>query len=63
MDLLKLPILAKKIGFSDEAHYDLGGYVNKQYGRIGVQKTRTHALKSQRTQNETLFDADFSPEA
>ena len=27
-------ILAKKIIFSDEAHFDLGGYVNKQYCRI-----------------------------
>ena len=25
-----MPILAKKIIFSDEAHFDLGGYVNKQ---------------------------------
>ena len=25
-----MPILAKKNIFSDEAHFDLGGYVNKQ---------------------------------
>ena len=30
IDLQKMPILAKKIIFSDEAHFDLGGYVNKQ---------------------------------
>ena len=29
IDLQKMPILAKKIIFSDEAHFDLGGYVNK----------------------------------
>ena len=30
---------------------------------FGTQKTRTHTLKSRRTQNETLFGADFAPEA
>ena len=30
---------------------------------FGAQKTRTHTLKSRRTQNESLFDADFGPEA
>ena len=35
IDLQKMPILAKKkIIFSDEAHFDLGGYVNKQNCRI-----------------------------
>ena len=29
-DLQKMPISAKKIIFSNEAHFDLGGYVNKQ---------------------------------
>ena len=29
---------------------------------VGAQKTRTHTLKSRRTQNESLFGADFSPE-
>ena len=29
-----MPILAIKIIFSDEAHFDLGGYVNKQNCRI-----------------------------
>ena len=28
--LKRMPILAKKIIFSDEAHFDVGGYVNKQ---------------------------------
>ena len=30
IDLEKMPILAKKIIFSVKAHFDLGGYVNKQ---------------------------------
>ena len=39
--LQKMPILVKKkIIFSDEAHFDLGGYVNKQncciWGTIGI---------------------------
>ena len=34
IDLQKMAILAKKIIFSDEAHFDLGGYVNKQNCRI-----------------------------
>ena len=38
----------KKIIFSDEVHFDLDGYVNK---------------KTRRTQNESLFGADFGPVA
>ena len=34
IDLQKMPILAKKIISSNEAHFDLGGYVNKQNCRI-----------------------------
>ena len=30
IELQKMPILAKKIIFSDEAHFDHGGYINKQ---------------------------------
>ena len=45
----------KKIIFSDEVHFDLGGYVNKQNCHIwGAQNTHTHTLKSLRTQNESL---------
>ena len=63
IDLQKMPILAKKkIIFSDEIHFDLGEYVNKQNCRVWAQKARTHALKSRRTQNESLF-GDFCPEA
>ena len=36
IDLKKMPILAKKIVFSDETHFDLGWYVNKQNCRIWI---------------------------
>ena len=36
----KIPILAKKIIFSDEAHFDLDWYVNKQNCRIWGTKSR-----------------------
>ena len=59
-----MPILAKKIVSSDEAHFDLGGYVNmQQIVEFDAQKTRKHQLKNRRTQNESLFGADFDPEA
>ena len=56
-----MPILAKKFIFSEKAHFDLGNYVNKKNCCIWGQKTRTHTLKSRRTQNESLFGADFGP--
>ena len=34
INLQKMPILVTKPYFSDEAHFDLGGYVNKQNCRI-----------------------------
>ena len=37
-------------------------YTNK-IEASGAQKTHTHILKSQRTLNESLFGADFGPEA
>ena len=36
----------KKIIFSDEAHFDLSGYVDKKNCRIWDTKTNTHTLKS-----------------
>ena len=57
-----MSILEKKVIFTDETHFDLDGYVNKQNCRIwGTEKT--HTLKSRRTQNESLFSAGFGPEA
>ena len=59
-DLQKMPILAKKkkIVFSGEAHFDLGKIV-----AFDAQKILTHTLKSRRTQNKSLFGAEFGPEA
>ena len=34
--LQKMPILAKKIIFSDEDYFDLGGYVNNQIVAFGA---------------------------
>ena len=65
IDLQKMSILAKKkkIIFSDEAHFDLKRHVNKKIVAFGALKTRTHTLKSRHIQNESLFGADFGPEA
>ena len=35
----------KKIFFSDDAHFDLGGYVISKIAPFGAQKKRTHTLK------------------
>ena len=59
-----MPILAKKkIIFSDEAHFDLGGYEASKIVTFGAKKTRMLTLKSRRIQNEALFGADFGPDA
>ena len=56
IDLQKMPILAKKkIIFSDKVHCDLDGHVNNKIVTFGAQKTRT--------QNESLFDTNFGPDA
>ena len=41
----------------------LAGIYTSKIIAFGAQKTRTHTLKSRRTQNESLFSADFDPEA
>ena len=53
----------KKITFSDEVHFDLGGYVNKQNCPIWGTETRRHTLKIRRIQNGSPFGANFSPKA
>ena len=63
IDLQKMPILAKKITFSDEAHFDLVGYVNKQNCRIWGTENPHAYIEGRCTQNKSLFGADFSPEA
>ena len=46
IDLQKLSTVAKKIIFSDEAHFDLGGYVNKLNCRIwGTENTHAYIEK------------------
>ena len=46
IDLQKMPILAKKIIFTDESHFDFGGYVNKQNCRIcGTKNPYTYIAK------------------
>ena len=50
----------KKIIFSDEAHFDLGGYLKK----LTWVTENPHAyIENRRTHNESLFGADFGPEA
>ena len=47
IDLQEMPILAKKIIFSDEDHFDLAGYVNTQYCRIwGTKNPHAYIEKS-----------------
>ena len=40
----------------------LAGMLTSKIVAFRAQKTRTHALKSRRNQNELLFGADFDPE-
>ena len=41
----------------------LAGIKTSKILAFGAQKPRTHTFKSRRTQNESLFGADFGPEA
>ena len=52
----------KKIILSDEAHFDLGGFVNKQYCRIWGTET-PHAYIEKPTHPKRVTGADFDPEA
>ena len=64
IDLQKMPTLAtKKSFFQMELILILEGMYTSKIVAFAAQKTRTHALKSRRTQNELLFGADFCPEA
>ena len=56
IDLQKMLDGKKKISFSKETHFDQKSNIVA----FGAQKTRTHTLKSRRTQNESLFGSDFS---
>ena len=52
----------KKSIFADEAHFDLGGYVNKQNCRIWGTENPQAYIESRRSQNESLFGVDFGPQ-
>ena len=63
IDIQKMPI-GKKNHLLNETHFDLGWYVNKQNCRIwGIENPHAYIEKHRRTQNESLFGADFGPEA
>ena len=53
----------KKIIFSDEAHFDLGGYVNKQNCSIWGSENPHAYIEKPTHPNESLFGADFGPES
>ena len=54
--LHKIPILAKIIIFSDEAHFDLGGYGNKQNCRIwGTENSHTYIEKPTHPKRVTVW--------
>ena len=57
IDLQKMSIVAiKKIIFSDEAHFDLGGYVNKQNCRIwGTENSHAHIEKPTHPKRVTVW--------
>ena len=59
IDLQKMPILAKK---KSSFQMKLILISTIKIATFGTQKTRTHTLKSRRTQNESLFGVDFAPE-
>ena len=51
-----MPISAKKIIFSDEAHFDLGGYVNKQNCRIwGIENPHAYIEKPTHSKRVTVW--------
>ena len=51
-----MPILAKKIIFSDEAYFDLGGYVNKKNCRIwGTENSHAYIEKPTHPKRLTVW--------
>ena len=64
IDLQKMPILAKKNHlFRWSLFWSWRVCKQAKFSHFGAQKPRTHTLKSRRTQNESLFGADFGPQA
>ena len=63
IDLQKMPILQKKIIFSDETNFDLGWYVTKQSCHIwGTENPHAYIEKPQHPKRVTV-GVDFGPEA
>ena len=62
INLQKTPILPKKkIIFSDEAHFDLGGYVNKQNYRIwGTENPHAYIAKPTHPKRATVWSGFWS---
>ena len=52
----------KKIIFTDAAHFDFGGYVNKQNCSIWGTENQ-HAYIDDAPKTSSLFGANFGPEA
>ena len=51
-----MPTLAKKIIFRDEAHFDLGGYVNKQNNRVwGTENSHAYIEKPTHPKRVTVW--------
>ena len=56
IDLQKMPIVAKKIIFSNEAHFDLGGYLNKPNCRIwGTENPHAYIEKPTHLKRVTVW--------
>ena len=53
----------KKVIFSDEAHFDVGGYVYKKNCRIWGTENPHAYIEKPTHPNESLFGEDFGPEA
>ena len=61
IDFQKMKILATKTksSFQMKLNLILAGILTSKSVIFGAQKTRTHTLKSRRTQNESLFGTAF----
>ena len=56
IDLQKTSILAKQIIFADEAHFDLGGHINKQNCRIwGTENPQVYIIKPTHPKRVTVY--------
>ena len=63
VDLQKMLILAKTSSIQMKLTLILVDMLTSKIVAFGAQEIRTHTLKSRRTQNVSLFGADFGQEA